>query len=84
MTYCANYRVADAKTLFRNYNVILRARHETSSNKDFRIFSPCYKQVSVTTNINNSGPGGGGVLPYERLMGMCPWVGSHFHHWIDS
>ena len=28
-------------------------------------------------------PGGGGVLPYKRLMGMCPWMGSHFHDWID-
>ena len=28
-------------------------------------------------------PGGGGVLPYRRLMGMCRWMGSHFHDWID-
>ena len=30
-------------------------------------------------------PGGGGwvVLPYKRLMGMCHWMGSHFHVWID-
>ena len=28
------------------------------------------------------GPGGG-VLPYKRLMGMCRWMGSHFHDWID-
>ena len=27
--------------------------------------------------------GGGGVLPYERLMGMCRWMGSHVHDWID-
>ena len=27
--------------------------------------------------------GGGGVLPYKRLMGMCCWMGSHFHNWID-
>ena len=27
--------------------------------------------------------GGGGVLPYKRLMGMCRWMGSHFHHLID-
>ena len=26
---------------------------------------------------------GGGVLPYKRLMGMCRWMGSHFHDWID-
>ena len=29
------------------------------------------------------GGGGGGALPYKRLMGMCRWMGSHFHHWTD-
>ena len=24
-----------------------------------------------------------GVLPYKRLMGMCRWMGSHFHDWVD-
>ena len=24
-----------------------------------------------------------GVLPYKRLMGMCRWMGSHFHDWTD-
>ena len=29
-------------------------------------------------------PGGReGVLPFERLMGMCCWMGSHFHDWIE-
>ena len=23
------------------------------------------------------------VLPYKKLMGMCRWMGSHFHDWID-
>ena len=27
-------------------------------------------------------PGGGG-LPYKRLLGMCRWMGSHFHDWTD-
>ena len=26
---------------------------------------------------------GGGVLAYKRLMGMCRWMGSHFHDRID-
>ena len=26
---------------------------------------------------------GGWVVPYKRLMGMCRWMGSHFHDWID-
>ena len=25
---------------------------------------------------------GGGVLSYKRLMGMCRWMGSHFHDLI--
>ena len=29
------------------------------------------------------GGGGGGALPSNRLMGMCRWMGSHFHDWID-
>ena len=29
------------------------------------------------------GWGGGGVLPYKRLIGMCHWMGSHFYDWID-
>ena len=24
-----------------------------------------------------------GVLPYKGLIGMCRWMGSHFHDWID-
>ena len=28
-------------------------------------------------------PGGGVVLPSKRLLGMCRWMGSHFHNWID-
>ena len=30
------------------------------------------------------GPGGGGgLLPSSRLMGMCCWIRSYFHNWID-
>ena len=25
----------------------------------------------------------GRVLPYKRLMGICRWMVSHFHDWID-
>ena len=27
--------------------------------------------------------GPGGALPSNRLMGMCRWMGWHFHDWID-
>ena len=26
---------------------------------------------------------GGGELPNKRLMGMCCWMGPHFHDWSD-
>ena len=26
--------------------------------------------------------GGGAVLTYKSLMGMCHWMGSHFHDWV--
>ena len=30
-----------------------------------------------------SSPGRGGALPSNMLMGMCRWMGLHFHDWID-
>ena len=32
---------------------------------------------------NGVDPRGGGALPSNRVMGMCRWIGSHFHDWID-
>ena len=26
---------------------------------------------------------GGGELPSKRPLGMCRWMGSHFHNWTD-
>ena len=26
---------------------------------------------------------GGGVLTRKRPLGMCRWMGSHFHNWTD-
>ena len=39
--------------------------------------------IDMPTRVYNNLGGGGGVLPYERLMGMCRWMGSHFHNWSD-
>ena len=39
---------------------------------------PMYYKRGIQTRL-----GGGGVLPYKRLMGICRWMGSHFHDWID-
>ena len=42
------------------------------------------KDLSKRFHLNgNTRGGGGGVLPYKRLMGICRWMGSHFHDWID-
>ena len=40
------------------------------------------KSFSLTSPAPGRG-GGGRLLPYQRLMGMYRWMGSHFHDWID-
>ena len=43
-------------------------------------------RVSVSSCLKHSDPvggGGGHFLICKRLMGMCRWMGSHFHDWID-
>ena len=40
---------------------------------NFRQFSLRFKECLLSQ----------GVLPYKRLMGMCRWMGLHFHDWID-
>ena len=39
-----------------------------------RLLTPTPKAISIPR---------GGVLPYERLMGMCRSMGSPFQDWID-
>ena len=41
------------------------------------------KNSCVSMHPGGWGAGGGGILPFKRLMGMCRWIGSHFHNWID-
>ena len=41
-----------------------------------------YEDSLQVPGIGTGGPRGGG-LPYKRLVGMCRWMGSHFHDWID-
>ena len=42
-----------------------------------------YLKLVVLVRVLISEGGGGGVLPYKRLIGMCRWMGSDFHDWID-
>ena len=35
------------------------------------------------TRVMPDPPGGGGLPPYKRLIGMSRWMGSHFHDWSD-
>ena len=38
-----------------------------------------YSCVLSLRSMAAQGAGKGGLLPYKRLMGMCRWMGSHFH-----
>ena len=43
----------------------------------------CCGSWVVSRGHGPRGGGGGGVLPYKRLMRMYRWMESHFHNWID-
>ena len=48
----------------------------------FRLFEQfVYASFCLT---HATGAPGGGALPSNRLMGMCCWMGSHFHDWINN
>ena len=49
------------------------------------LFSVSFHQALVRLDPDAGGWEGGerALLPFKRLMGMCRWIGSHFHDWID-
>ena len=55
--------------------------------KDFEFAVPLNRRTRVESIFERlqhySDFPSGGVLPYKRLMGMCRWMGSHFHDWSD-
>ena len=44
---------------------------------------PKMYKYSCVLSLRSMAARGGGLLPYKRLMGVCHWMGSHFHEWID-
>ena len=42
----------------------------------------CVLSLRSTDGSPDDG-GGGGLLPYKRLVGMCRWMGPHFQEWSD-
>ena len=60
--------------------LILKKAIRIRLGKDNVVFNgPTWELQSAVRFSKNRG----GVLPYKRLMGMCRWVGSHFHDWSD-
>ena len=47
------------------------------------IYPMFYSITYIVFTVIYWAPGGGSALPYNRLLGMCRWMGSHFHHWTD-
>ena len=57
---------------------------ETSSLAFIRNTTETWWRIKLQYTVRwGTTPGGGGILPSNRLMGMCRWMGSHFHSWID-
>ena len=42
-----------------------------------------YFIIIIMHSCKSPRAGGGGGGGSNRLMGMCCWMGSHFHDWID-
>ena len=42
----------------------------------------CLKPLTLSA-FGNDVTNGEGVLPSKRLLGVCRWMGSHFHNWTD-
>ena len=42
-----------------------------------------YQSVCETATHTLGTCRGGAVLPSKRLIGICRWMGSHFHDWSD-
>ena len=50
---------------------------------DRRVLSQSLTILCSVAGIGHSPRGGGGILPYKRLMVMRRWIRAHFHVWID-
>ena len=42
-----------------------------------------YWTFDQSTHSGGGGGGGGRCIPINVLMGMCRWMGWHFHYWFD-
>ena len=62
---------------------LLDRGHATSSGLRFLMKNLVFKVSINFHTLNSTTAGGGGVLPYKMLMGICRWMGSHFHDRID-
>ena len=47
-------------------------------------FSTVNGEGNSTFPLQYSPQGGEGLLPSNRFIGMCRWMGSYFHNWIDN
>ena len=61
------FRALDKVSLLLKINLLIK----------LVLWSFFWSKKGVANHLGTSGGGGG------RLMGMCRWMGSHFHDWVD-
>ena len=49
----------------------------------YSVFSKIVFSVAKAQGSTEVGGRGGGRGANKRLLGMCRWMGSHFHNWVD-
>ena len=63
-------------------NKLLKLNGQQSENENYGQFSLGFDPTVILYHCCRREKRGGRKLPSERLMGMCRWMGSHFHDWI--
>ena len=74
--YCSNSWTTKPRVQCRLFNRVLKRWSA-------QLISVILFRWIVIHPVDSAIQPGGGVLPYKRLIGMCRWMGSHFHDWID-
>ena len=65
--------------------MVLNEEKRKQGNKKEKLTESLHLTVKIArrSNDNMTLAGGRWVLPCKRVMGMCCWMGLHFHNWID-
>ena len=75
------YQICISKCLYYYKDELSKKKEKKPSKNENKKTSSGWR--ASLKNVFAPEGGRGGVRPYKRLIGMCRWMGSHFHDWSD-